>query len=221
MICLTKKISKKLYNILSKYNWIKVKINKIIINDWEKNGRPIPPPHIVKVEIVKEYAHKFSKEIFIETGTYYGDMIIETQNIFNQIYSIELDKDLYLKAKRLFNNITNIHILQGDSSKVLPNLLSKIKKPCLFWLDAHYSGGITAKGNLNTPIMFELKSILSHKIKDHVILIDDARCFNGLQGYPSIQDLRHFIKEERPRNWVFEIRDDIIRIHKNISANKY
>lgn len=221
MIRLIKKILKKLYKIFSKCNRIKGMINKIIMNDWEKNGRPIPPPHIVKVEIVKEYAHKFSKEIFIETGTYYGDMIIETKNIFNQIYSIELDKDLYLKAKRLFNNMTNINILRGDSSKVLPDLLSKIKKPCLFWLDAHHSGGITARGNLNTPIMLELKFILSHKIKNHVILIDDARCFNGSQGYPSIQDLRHIVKEERPYNWVFEIRDDIIRIHKYISVNKY
>ena len=221
MVRLTKKILKKLYNILSKCNWIKGIIHKIIINNWKKNGRPIPPPHIVKAEILKQYAYKFSTEIFIETGTYRGDMILEMKTFFNQIYSIELDKNLYLRAKKKFDNTTNIYILQGDSCMVLPDLLNKIEKKCLFWLDAHYSGGITTRGNLDTPIMLELKSVFSHKIKDHIILIDDARCFNGSHNYPTIQDLRDFVKKERPDNWVFEIRDDIIRIHKYISDNKY
>ena len=148
-------------------------------------------------------------------------MVIEMKHFFNQIYSIELDENLYLRAKKKFDNTTNIQILQGDSCMVLPDLLNKIEKKCLFWLDAHYSGGITARGNLDTPIMLELKSIFSHKIKDHIILIDDARCFNGSKNYPTIQDLRNFVKKERPDNWVFEIRDDIIRIHKYISDNKY
>jgi len=221
MIQLIKIIIKKLYIILSRYNWIKGIIHKIIINNWKKNGRPIPPPHIVKALILKQYAYKFSTEIFIETGTYRGDMILEMKHFFNQIYSIELDKNLYLRAKKKFDNTTNIYILQGDSCMVLPDLLNKIEKKCLFWLDAHYSGGITAKGNLDTPIMLELKSIFSHKIKDHIILIDDARCFNGLHNYPTIKSLRHFVKKELPDNWVFEIKDDIIRICKYISDNEY
>jgi len=195
-----------------------------IIDNWKKMGKPIPPPHLIKQETVKEYAYKFSAEIFIETGTYYGAMILGTKYFFNQIYSIELDKDLYLKAKKLFRKYDNIHILQGDSSKVLPELLNKIKKPCLFWLDGHYSGGITAKGDLITPILNELKSIFSHQIKDHVILIDDARLFIGQEDYPTIEDLREFVIKNRP-DWVFEVRNDIIRIHEyipnNISKDKF
>ena len=109
--------------------------------------------------------------------------------------------------------------MQGDSSKVLPELLDKIKKPCLFWLDGHYSGGITGKGDLNTPILNELKSIFSHQIKDHVILIDDARCFTGEEDYPTIKALKEFVIKNRP-DWVFEVRNDIIRIHKYIPNNK-
>ena len=184
-----------------------------IINNWKKMGKPIPPPHLIKQETVKEYAYKFSTEIFIETGTYHGAMILGIKRFFNQIYSIELDKDLYLKAKKLFKKYDNIHILQGDSSKVFPELLDKIRKPCLFWLDAHYSGSVTAKGNLNTPIIIELKSIFSHKIKDHVILIDDARCFTGQEDYPTIIALKEFVMENQS-DWAFEVRNDIIRIHK-------
>ena len=216
MIKLFKEIFKKtpIYPLFLKIKLEKKK--KIIINDWLKKGKPIPPPHLIKQETVKEYARKFSIQILIESGTYLGDMVFAMKNIFSEIHSIELDTNIYAKTKKRFANIENIHIIQGDSSKVLPELLTLINQPCLFWLDGHYSGGITAKGVLNTPILNELKSIFSHKITDHVILIDDARCFTGEEDYPSIKDLRNFISREKP-SWVFEVKDDIIRIHKNIS----
>jgi len=31
-----------------------------IIDNWKKMGKPIPPPHLIKQETVKEYAYKFS-----------------------------------------------------------------------------------------------------------------------------------------------------------------
>ena len=88
-----------------------------------------------------------------------------------------------------------------------------MNEPCLFWLDGHYSEGITAKGQLNTPILAELNHILNHSIKDHVILIDDARCFNGLDDYPTIDELKKIIVDKKPA-LQFSVADDIIRIHK-------
>jgi len=197
---------------------------KRVINNWHKAGKPIPPPHIIKQEIVKQYARKFSIDILVETGTYLGGMINAMKDSFDEIYSIELDPSLYIKAKKMFVNIKNIHIIQGDSSKVLSKLLALIDQPCLFWLDAHYSGGITAKADLNTPIMIELKFIFSHKIKGHVILIDDARCFTGQEDYPTIRALKEFVMKNRP-DYLFEVKNDIIRIHKymldNIPKDKF
>ena len=197
---------------------LKVKLGrekKRIINNWQKMGKPAPPHHLIKQETVKEYAHKFSTDILIETGTYLCEMVFAMKDVFSQIYSIELDSELYMKAKERFVNASNIHIIQGDSSKVLPDLLTSIKQPCLFWLDGHYSGGITAKGDLDTPILEELKHIFAHTVIDHVILIDDARCFTGQEDYPTIEYLREFVAKERP-NWVFEVREDIIRTHNTI-----
>ena len=54
----------------------------------------------------------------------------------------------------------HVYILQGDSTHVLSAILGKISQPCLFWLDAHCSGGQTARGELETPIMWELSCIL-------------------------------------------------------------
>jgi len=180
---------------------------------WEKKGRPIPPPNTVKAKIVKEYARQFSLDILIETGTYTGNMVFLMKGVFGQIFSIELDDNLCQKAKERFTKYSHIHIIQGDSSQVLPKILSSIGQPCLFWLDAHYSGGLTAKGDLDTPIIAELKHIFSHQIKDHVILIDDAREFVGLNDYPTIQNLKDFIYQECP-DYIFEVADDIIRVYK-------
>jgi len=183
------------------------------VRRWIKNGKPVPPPHLVKQRTVKEYAKKFSIHILIETGTLFGDMVYETRRIFDKIYSIELDNALCKRAKKRFIKFPHISIIQGNSAEVLPRILADITQPCLFWLDAHYSGGITAKGTLETPIMQELCYILNHSAAEHVILIDDAREFVGQKDYPTIAQVRHLILEKHP-NWVFEVKDDIIRIHK-------
>src|SRR5262249_2110956 len=91
-----------------------------------------------------------------------------------------------------------------------------ITEPCLFWLDAHYSGSHfgcqTARGPRDTPIIQELEHILTHPIMSHVVLIDDARLFNGHNDYPTATELRDFIASRRP-DWGVEIKDDIIRVH--------
>jgi hypothetical protein len=52
----------------------------------------------------------------------------------------------------------------------------------------------------------------SHKIKDHVILIDDARCFIGKDNYPTLQELKEFTSKNWP-NSTFNVEDDIISIY--------
>lgn len=105
--------------------------------------------------------------------------------------SVELDQKLYENASRSFSNDPQIY--QGDSGQVIEKLLKDLDQPCLFWLDGRYSEGFTAKGELNTPIINELKHIFNDPIKNHVILIDDARCFIGENDYPSMQYLKGFV----------------------------
>jgi len=108
----------------------------------------------------------------------------------------------------------SIHILQGQSGEVLPEVLKNIDKPCLFWLDAHYSGGSTAKGQENTPVIQELECILNHKnANEHIILIDDARLFIDEDDYPALKTLERLVLENR-HGWTFQIKDDIIRAHR-------
>ena len=190
-----------------------LKRNKVIRN-WNKLGRHVPPPHEVKQGIIERYSKEYRLTTLVETGTYLGDMIEAMRRVFRRIYSIELGEDLWEKANARFAAFPNIKIIQGDSAKVLKKVILELEEPALFWLDGHYSAGITAKGDLETPVFGELEQILSHHIQNHVILIDDARCFNGLNDYPTKDTLREYVVKKRP-DMQMVVKDDIIRITFN------
>lgn len=179
------------------------------------SGEPIPPPNLVKQYIVKKFGRESHNRIFIETGTYKGQMVSAVANDFDQIYSIELGQELFEVCKKKFSNEPHIKIVQGDSGIVLKEILSKVDKPCLFWLDGHYSQFITAKGELETPILAELSTILKHPLASkHVILIDDARCFIGEHDYPTIEKIKQIAKDGGFNKT--EISADIIRIYNHL-----
>jgi hypothetical protein len=201
------------------YDLIKPLTDRYKIIYWYLHGKHIPPPPAIKQKTVKKYAKKFCIHTLVETGTCLGDMVYSTRNIFNKIFSIELDKILYKKTKKRLEKLNNITLIQGDSSELLPEILNHINEPCLFWLDAHYSGGFTAKGNLETPIIKEIEHIFSHHISKHVILIDDARCFNGSNDYPTVHYLKKIVRRH-DKDLEFKIRDDIIRICPKIQVIK-
>jgi hypothetical protein len=99
---------------------------------------------------------------------------------------------------------------------VLPEILEKIDESCIFWLDGHFSGGGTSKGELLTPILTEINTVLNHgqnRKLEHVILIDDARDFNGLNDYPKIEEIQRLLKEMAP-GYQMQVQDDIIMIDK-------
>jgi len=179
---------------------------------------PHPPPFI-KQKIVKAYAKRFSIDTLIETGTFHGEMALSNRKTFKKIYSIELDEALHEIAKNNCVKYPHILLFHGDSAKILPKILSNIKQPCLFWLDAHYSGEGTAKGNIDTPIKQELQHILNNFNINHVILIDDAEFFVGKDGYPTIKEVKEIILNKTPDRTIL-VRDNIIRIYKKIKSSE-
>jgi hypothetical protein len=174
-------------------------------------GEAIPVPRKLKLATVRDYAQKYGLQVLVETGTYRGDMIADTMDLFSHLYSIELSPGLANTAQRRFAEYPRVTIEYGDSAEALPRILSEINEPCLFWLDAHYSAGITAHGKLVSPILQELDCILSHPIKNHVILIDDAREFSGRKGYPTMEEVIDLVAGKRPELRIIAY-NDIIRV---------
>ncbi len=197
-----------------------MKVNHIeytTITQWMNAGKPSPPPDIIKKITILTYAKQFNINIMIETGTFQGTTINSVKEHFKRIYTIELGEELYNKAKEKFIEDKHISLYKGDSSTILPKLLKEVNSPCIFWLDAHYSGGITVRGKKDTPINEELKTILNHHVKNHIILIDDAREFNGKNlHYPSIEELNKKMTDINP-DIVFHVENDIIRIYEKLN----
>lgn len=104
-----------------------------------------------------------------------------------------------------------MHLLLGDSGIVLQEVLLALNRTALFWLDAHYSGGSTARGSVDTPIVQELDTILSLS-PNSVVLIDDARLFDGSNSYPTLTELSQYVRDKAP-HWNFTVQHDIIRLH--------
>jgi len=193
-------------------NW-KNSVKRRELKDWEKTNHPRkgPLPHLLKQFTVKDYASRYNCSILIETGTFEGDMVAACAHAFSKVYSIELDDWFFKKATNRFRNHSNVKILQGDSGKKIVDIRNEIDQPAVFWLDGHYSAGGTAKNELDTPIAMEIDHIFNHKIKKHVILIDDARCFDGTNDYPKLDK---FVAELHRVNKSINVTvyNDIIRI---------
>jgi hypothetical protein len=184
--------------------------HETILKNWIKLGCSVPPPHVVKQLTVEGYQKMFGYDTLIETGTYLGDMVDAQKKYFEKIISIELSPELSKKAAKRFSGNKKILIVQGDSGKTLPGILKTISQPSIFWLDGHYSDGITARGEKDCPVIEELQAIFGSKPLNHIILIDDARCFNGKGDYPKIETLTELIQKWNPK-YKCEVKHDIIR----------
>ena len=160
---------------------------------WIKNAKGALDP-----QFVSGIAAQCEVDTFIETGTYLGDTLNEMVPYFNKLISIELSPVFAEAARVRFRDIASVSIIEADSRSGLSIALDKTEGRAAFiWLDAHYSGGETAKGNSNTPILGEIEQLALKGRKGDIILIDDVRFFwpeptigfakhDSLAGYPEL-----------------------------------
>lgn len=182
---------------------------KYQISEWNKRGQNIPVPHAIKQELIIRYKNKHKINTLVESGTYFGDMVWAQRNNFDKIYSIELNKDLSEFSQKRFKRNKHIEIIFGDSGKIMPILIEELSQKTLFWLDGHFSAGITSRGDKDCPIAEEMKAILSSNI-EHVVLISNARCYTGQRDYPSLEGLSQFILQSSPESKIHVENDCII-----------
>jgi hypothetical protein len=177
---------------------------------WKLRGEPRRIPHLLKQRTVIEYATAFGLTTLAETGTYYGEMVAAVAFRFKKIFSIEIDSRLASLAQNRFRKYPNIEIIQGDSQTMVSSVLQRLSERCLWWLDAGYYGWGGQFGNPNR-LGTELNAILSDRIPDHVILMDDADGLNGQGGAPTLEEMMASLRANYPNRQV-EVARNIIRI---------
>ena len=177
---------------------------------WWLAGKPVPAPHVVKQRTVIGYQKRYRLRIFIETGTFTGEMVQAMSGHVDRIATIEVDPSLHARAVIRFARQPRIQLLLGDSATLLPVVLESLDGPALFWLDGHYMGGESGRGTEDTPVIAEMTALLDHGVRGHVVLIDDARLFDGTGGYPHLDAFTAWVAERRPGTRV-TVDGDIIR----------
>lgn len=183
------------------------------MENWEKAGRPAPPPHSIKEEIIKDYQSRFEYNTLVQTAVYSGEMIEAQKGFFNKIIAVELSENQYAIAKQKFSNDSNVFFVYGDSRAIMHKVLSTLHEPAIFWLNRQHSAGLNSKEKKRTPIFEELHALFNGKKLKHVILIDNARLFNGTSGYPTIQELKEYV-HKFDSTYTISVEEDIIRFAK-------
>ena len=177
---------------------------------WKLRGEPARAPHLLKQRTVRDYARRYRLRTLVETGTYYGEMVSAMRHHVERIYSIELDPRLARRAIAKFARWPHVTILEGDSGRLMPELLQTVTAPTLFWLDAGYYGWAGLIGETGR-LAVELDAIFCHPVRGHVVLIDDARGLDGRNGALTVDQLRRRVAAEFPDRAI-EVKHDIVRI---------
>lgn len=127
----------------------------------------------------------------IETGTYLGETSGYFAKLGHEVHTIEVSEKLSDAIFPMLRAI-GVNCYRGDSGVLIPQIMQKILEhgsdKANFWLDGHWSGGISARAkDYETPIVSELNSIAAFlpKFASVVIAIDDIRCFGNDPSYPS------------------------------------
>lgn len=167
-------------------------------------------------DVIEEQARSVGANTLIETGTHIGNTSLLFKDLFSEIHTIELDRRLYEIAKIRLSAHPHIITHHGASQSLLPLIAPSVKEPCIFWLDAHYSGGVTALGSTQTPIEQELRLIYLHFRIKSTILIDDAKDFDGKNGYPTLRNLEELIVQLSQGRCSFELDRGVV-----VVKNKY
>jgi predicted O-methyltransferase YrrM len=162
-------------------------------------GTPSAPPHRARrrqlLRLVRERGHS----VFVESGTYLGDTVAFLAPHVSEIRSIEIEPLLYSRAARRFAEDPKVTIVQGDAMVHLPRILSEVSSPPLVFLDGHFSGGVTGKGDLTEPAV-RIVEELGHLTlpPGTTIVVDDVRLFGADPEFPSFDELLREVQAAFP-----------------------
>ncbi len=130
-----------------------------------------------------QHFQRFGKRVFVETGTHLGNGLqcaLTAGHV--KCYTIEIHEYLYRDAcQRFAKQILEgtVECFWGDSATVLPDIVSRLEEPAVFWIDAHISGNYGDQlAEKNCPIYEELEAIDAGAIRTHTLIIDDLACFD-------------------------------------------
>lgn len=178
--------------------------------EWILRQYAAPSPAYIKRAVLLRLG--VPNAVWVETGTFEGDTAALLALVAKEVHTIEPDRALFEKARARFHDNQRVHAIHGLSEEVFPSLLPTLSGTVNFWLDGHYSGGITHQGPTNCPVREELANIENNLARyDNVtVLIDDIRCFDpSIPEYADYPDVNFLVDWARKNNLHWHIEHDI------------
>lgn len=129
-------------------------------------------------KLVEHLKQVLPLSIFVETGTFEGETVNKVIFLFEEIYTVELSEEYYLRSSEKFQGQKSVKVYHDSSERLLQTLCpSLIDKSVVYWLDAHWCVADNTSGyHSQCPLLQELNAIQALNAQS-VILIDDARLF--------------------------------------------
>lgn len=134
----------------------------------------------MSMSLLPEVLARYKADVFVETGTFDGSGAkVALACGFKRVITVELDPERYAASKKALEGLP-VELHEGDSSDILPAVLSTLDEKATVFLDAHPIGALDGckQGREKWPLHEELKMIAEKsKRKDHNLLIDDRHDF--------------------------------------------
>lgn len=136
--------------------------------------------HPPLARFVEHLRDRYGITTLVETGTFEGESTLWAAERFSVVITIDIQIDGCEQARSRCADHRNVWFQTGDTRQVLPDVVAELKRPAVFWLDAHSAPGLFGDAD-DWPVLEELAAINASPL-GHFILIDDAHCF--LPGSP-------------------------------------
>jgi len=150
---------------------------------------------LAKRHLLLQKLRSCNLNVVIETGTFLGDTANFLAARGYSVITVEIEPRIAAWARARFDGFANVRVVEGDSGLLMTGLIADLDQPALFYLDGHYSGGETGKGQHETPVVKEVEVILRDAPSGSFVIIDDARCFGRLKDYPSLIDFLSSLRD--------------------------
>lgn len=147
-----------------------------------------------KAQAVISTMYETGAEWLVETGTSHGTTCSAVAEEFpkRRVLTVEADRATYRRAtKQLFRH-GNLTIVHGNSGEILPELADQVSN-AVWWLDAHWvDSDMSVPDDQVTPVVAEVRAVLERD-RGETMMIDDARLFGRVRGYPTLSELRDLV----------------------------
>jgi hypothetical protein len=155
--------------------------------------------------------------LFVETGTYEAGTTTAVAPHFDRVWTVELSPILWEWAKQKLEPFKHVEAMHGSSPDVLHKLAPQLSTlSVLYWLDAHWCGGVSGGVTNECPLLEELAAIGTLN-DSSVVLIDDARYFLGpappphnASHWPALFDIQTALRRISTEHGFWVINDVMI-----------